>query len=461
MKILRILAKALAGLVTVVVLLYLIAVVINWRDEPPSESARKFARVIAERPAVSAADNAVAYAFGFSAPANENPVEVGARRMAWIESFTSETSTDSDPLRDGVDFVKDGSPAVASLKDVCGWDTDRRACAVSFDVVANGLQPTRVDLLALERYEALLTRHAWRDVVPFDVRTPIPPYHRILHAQRLYMLRLMQQAAAGDTDAVRRGLGADYAHWRAAMPATTGLINQMIAVSALRNHFFYAQRILRGLPKDKVAAAIPEAWSRELSVQERSMLRVTAGELAFATLTLRDVGNRNTWVDGSDWPTQPTAFDRCVAWVSSPMFQLQATSNLYADSLRNFSEAFAVPIDRYEQAAEFLRAHPRKVALSVYNFTGSVLYRSAGDSATQYIEYAIRVANVEALRRAALLTARLHSRGIAAGSEAAELAASEFRDPFTGASFGWDVARQSVTFAGPPGYPRYREEYFY
>jgi hypothetical protein len=461
MKFLRVLAKGLGGVVAIVVLLYLVAVVINWRDEPPSESARRLAQVIDGRPAVPAAENAVVYLLGFTAPAGIDPVEIGARRLAWIEALTRAANLDSDPLPDPLNFVSSGSPAVVRFKDDCGWDTDRRGCADTFDAVGSTFQPNESDTLALARYQALLTRHAWRDAVPFDVRAPLPQYASVLYGQRVYMLHLVKAAAAGEADEVRAGLSADFAYWRGAVPAADNLISQMIALAALRHHFFYSQRVLRRLPAEQAALAQPADWSREISPRERSMLRAMAGELAFAERILRDDPRLFTELVENESPTAPAFLKRGLASLSKPLFKLQATSNLHADDILDFTTAFAVPVDQYDAASKQQNARVRSVPVSVYNVTGRLLYRSQQEVGTPYRSYAIRVATMEAWRRAVLLAARLHARGISAEAAAAEVAASELRDPFTNAPFEWNAEHHSVIFVGPESYRRNREEYFY
>ena len=70
-------------------------------------------------------------------------------------------------------------------------------CASVFESIARDWQPSDLDALALRRYEALLTRNAWREVVPLDLSAPLPAYNNVMHAQRLYLLRLGQWAAHG------------------------------------------------------------------------------------------------------------------------------------------------------------------------------------------------------------------------------------------------------------------------
>ena len=84
MKALKVMGWLLLATFLLVVLLYLILVGINWKDQPPSAAVRQFEQIVASRPAVAADDNASVFILGFGAPEGADPVEVGARRMVLL-----------------------------------------------------------------------------------------------------------------------------------------------------------------------------------------------------------------------------------------------------------------------------------------------------------------------------------------------------------------------------------------
>jgi hypothetical protein len=381
--------------------------------------------------------------------------------MAWLEKFDTRTDVKSDPLRDEISFTGSSSVELEIVRNACGWESPRADCAAAFDAAADKLRLTDSDAIALQRYEELLQRRAWREVVPLDARAPFPRYGDIIHAQRLFELRLMQLAGEGKVEAVRDGLDAEVVYWRGAMAASDNLLAQMIAVAALRNHFFAAQRILRRLPAGQALQAIPSDWSREVALQERSMLRVMAGEYAFMKLVFGSSRHSLEDIDFSEIPREPDVAERAITRLSNPLFQLQATSNLVADRYLGIAEALAVPIDRYQDAHDDFQAQQQQVSWSPYNPVGIRVFRSLTEAGSSFHEYAIRVASVEGWRRAALLTANLRARGLAPETIGAEVANSVLSDPFTNAAFEWNATSRAVVFAGPLSYPRHREEYFY
>ena len=65
------------GLAALCVVLYLIAVAINWRDQEPSAIAVRFASLYRDRPVVADDDNAYVYLMGFGVSPDESPHERG------------------------------------------------------------------------------------------------------------------------------------------------------------------------------------------------------------------------------------------------------------------------------------------------------------------------------------------------------------------------------------------------
>jgi hypothetical protein len=459
MKVAKVIGWLLLATFLLVALLYLILVAINWNDRPPSAAVLRFERIVATRSAVSADDNAVVYIMGFGAPTGGDPVDIGAQRMAWLEAFNEHTDRNTDPLPKDLSFQGEGSPVVAHLGNACGQDADRLQCASVFESMARDWQPSDLDALALRRYEALLTRRAWRDVVPMDAAAPWPAYGNVTHAQRLYLLRLGQWAAQGRVDEVRAALDADFAFWRTAVPAADSLIAQMIAVSALRQHFAYANLILRGLTPEQATRATPSDWRREFSTAERSMMRVMAGEMAFWKGVMahsKRQGVEGTALAGADGPT---FIEKWTGYLTDPLFKMQDTMNGVADRRLRLCQAFEAPMSEYLGVEQSLKQTPEDRGLSLYNPVGNmVLQIEAGST---YVAYAMRTASVEGMRRAALLALQLHAQGAAFDAVEGLVANSDLRDPYTEKPFERNAERRTVIFTAPENHRSRRNEFFY
>ena len=460
MRVVKILGRIVLGLVGLVVVLYLIVLAVNWSDRPPSAAYASFEQTITARPRVPDAENAVVYLLAFSAPADQDPREVGARRFAWLQTYDDQTPLDSDPLKDRIDLKENGSPQVEQLDKDCGQE-DRKACVEGFERAARGWQPTATETLALQRYRTLLGFRAWREVMPPHLSAPLPAYGGVMHAQRLYMLSLMQLAEQGGVAELRAGLGAEFDYWRAAQQNAETLIPKMIALAALRNHFFYSNLILRQLPADQVLGAMPPDWHRAFTDEERSLRLVMGGEVIFMKGILDYTVRTSDLVDSMAGTYEKTTMGGLLDYLALPLFKVQDTANHMADNDQRLVEQFAVPMSQYPAAKDAFEEHARTKPhrISIYNPMGDQLLKV--DDGTHLIGYAFRTANPEGMRRAVLLVTQLRARGIAADAAATEVANSELRDPYSGSAFTWDTARSSLVFTGREDKTWGRHEFFY
>ena len=314
-------------------------------------------------------------------------------------------------------------------------------------------------MLALQRYRTLLGYRAWRDELPPHLSAPLPAYSVVLHGQRLHLLSLRQVAGQGEVAEVRAGLSADFEFWRGAQLNAETLISKMIAVAALRNHFFFSNLVLRRLPADQVMGAMPPDWQRPFSDEERSMLLVMGGELIYTKGILDYTAGDFAYRDLEDFELSTT--DRLLDFLFKPMFQVQDTANGIAEQRLRLCEQFAVPMSEYPAAREALEQYAltHTHSFSVYNPTGTVILRM--DDGTTYLSYAFRTANPEGMRRAALLVAQLRARGVTAAAAGDEVANAGLRDPYSDAAFAWDATRASVVFTAREDSQRSRHEFFY
>ena len=279
MKALKIIGAILLGLVSLAVLLYVIGVAVNWRDQPPSAAALEMKRILADRAPVADADNGFVYMLGFPVLASEDPQKAGASRKAWLEAVNHDPGQiDADPTKEDLNFNEAKSRSTEGLKRNCG-DSHSVECRDAF-LAARSLPRSALEDLHLTRYRALLQRPAWREVVPFDIRAPLPRFGDIMEGQRLLFIDLAARAKSAPPGEVAPALRTDLAFWRETQKSADYLISRMIAVAALRQHFYFGNLVLREMPGDRTEAI--EAWGVPFSAGELSMRRTMAGELYFA-----------------------------------------------------------------------------------------------------------------------------------------------------------------------------------
>jgi hypothetical protein len=457
MKVLKIVGVGLLGISGLVVLLYLIGLAVNWRDQPPSKAALQIKQILADRAPVADADNGFVYAMGFSVPAPADPQSAGALRTAWLEAVNRDPEQiDADPVKKDVSFNAAVSRSMERVKGAC---TDAHSGECRDAYLAALPQPrTTLEELQLTRYRALLQRPAWREVVPLDIRMPIARFGDIIGGQRLLFVDLGARAKSAPPAEIAQALNSDLAFWREVQKSSDYLITKMIAVAALRQHFFFGTLVLREMPAGQ--AEVIGQWSVPFSTEELSMRRTMAGELTFAE------GQMGQWTIGADLQTNDpddprlTLRARIATVLARPFFQRQDQINYYAAEYLDFTKRFEVPIDRYFEVEAAVEALRPEMSLHVYNLTGHIFRGLSGT--WNFTSYAIRVGSIEGMRRAALLTAQLRDRAVPLENMAKEVSGAGLRDPFDREPFEWDTEGRAVVYVGPDAErDRQRHPYFY
>jgi len=226
-------------------------------------------------------------------------------------------------------------------------------------------------------------------------------YQDALEAQKLYLLAVREQALAGDPAAVRDLLQRDLVFWRQALASSDLLISKMIATAAVRRHFALGNLALRALPADLTAGAVPPSWQRPLALDERSLVRSLGGEWRYVGAALR------TAMAPEARAADP---ERGMSdLLLRPLYQPQATVNLYAARMVRMGELSELPYPEIDPALESLLRSGQDAGwrLSLYNPVGVIIDSVGPESA--YAKYIARSGDLEGIRRAALLVATLRA----------------------------------------------------
>ena len=431
MKFLRILAWIAAVIVASATALGVIAVIINWRDAPPSADYLRLKKMIADRPAVADSDNAYVFLLGLGAGADADPQQVGERRLAWLEELDQDMSKlRADPGSELSGFSGSRSAAVTAFFKACNAD-DPHDCPLAFDSAPGPEGWSDRDRELLARYHAIVARSRWREHVGNDISQPIPAYADLLAGQRLEFLDLR----GADAQTLRDTLSRDLAFWRNVLASSDFLITKMIAVAGLRQHFQFGNLLLRHSRATGDASPIPDGWRQAITRPELSPERVMAGELTMM---------ESTW-----------HFPKGVLF-----FQEQDISNEFAADYVELVQAFDVPLADYPRTADrwAKRSSRHPFPSRLYDIGGDYL-RQVGRAA--YYNYLPRVAAVEAWRRAALTTAELRERGIPIAQVPEALARAALRNPFDGKAFAWSTQELAVVYQGTEDQSRGRRRQVY
>lgn len=433
--------------VALIVGLYLLALFINRNDKPPSAAAVRFEELVGKLPPVAEQDNGYVYFMGLAAVKESDPAVVGKERISWAKAQLAlpvALSAEDFPGQSR-DVQVERPPVLEKLLKQCS-DADL-ACA-------HGLKNNEAEIEAwlarekwfAERYVKLQSFPAWRETLPFDGRIPPSNYGVVYEAHKMLLLDAWLRAGRGDVAGVKKLLADDIQFWRRNIAQNDTLIAKMISAGALKRHFTWSNIILRRLPASRQAEAIPAEWRVPITDAERSMLRPFVGEWRYFMSEIR-LAKAGAIRDQSE------SDDRLDATLQRNLaknfLQVQATSNRQAARLAEISRMLSVDYAQLPAAARSVRSLQENVGMGflehgVYNVLGNVLAGAGGWDTTKY---ALRVADLEGIRRVALLTADLRSQSVSVEQMQAQLAKS-VGSPYDGKPFSWNEGAQSVVFTG-------------
>jgi hypothetical protein len=435
-KLARALAWAFCACVGFVVLAYVALLAVNWSDEAPSKDAIALTRIVASKPDVPDTANAWVFELGLAAPEGQDPLALGLKRKAFMTHYIHSVSQPSLPGPE-IQYRDARSPEIAAIAEACMKGDADCVRLVNAD-------PGSVDRwLAsehwlLERFVRMETLREWKEVIPVDPSAPIGPYQHAIHGQQLLLMHAWKQARDGDSEGARATLHRDFVFWRMVLLSADTLIAKMIANVALKRNLSLGNLVLRDLHAAGKTSAPPAAWLVPITRGERSMRRVFAGEYIFQSSLTSSVADKPGLVSPN----------KVGDALMRPLYQPQSTSNLVARSLTRESERFDVDYPAIPAATETLPDlawGEHKVSFA-YNPIGRVIYGAGGF--TDMGGYAVRVSDLEGVRRAALLASEMRENPQAASPACECLRNPRWKNPYTQAPFEWDAKTASIVFTG-------------
>jgi hypothetical protein len=277
---------------------------------------------------------------------------------------------------------------------------------------------------------------------------PLPGYIEVLDAQMLLYANAWMAAGKSDTATVKSLLEKDLRFWRRVLASSDVLITKMIAVAALKRHFYWSNAILRRLPSAVVMEGVPDSWSQPISEQERSMLRSLVGEWRFSDGMTKQI--KDGHITLLDYGEEVSLLDNVVWFFVSPTLKTQDGSNIYAELILETVDMLEVPYEKFPQASERARAFwdQRKESAfpsRAYNITGDYLFSSGS---WDLVSYSDRVNDLEGIRRIAVAATELRSRGIPIQQVPEALLNMNTGNPYTGGPFTWDEEQGAIVFQG-------------
>lgn len=431
----------------------------NWNDEAPNAAAAELSRPLAHD--VADADNAWLLFAGIGAAEGDDPIALGRRRVDAFNARSAVSVLKKDEPRNPLDqdplplqrprLPQDSTPEPCPFRIVNCLDwTQAHAPTLARLRAANAVRQQRV--------ARALTLPRWDNLYRLTLDTPVIDVGDLLQ----YFDLLANDAAVALNEADDAALATALARmgevvrfFNAARAGSQDLLSLMLNVTFLTRHYLLLDQILDRLDAAAVAAhrpaidailAMPSApfdWSETIRREYQMVADLTGeGRLGFVT-------DFHACVDRGE--------EKCVGRsIVGFAFKPQATRNRFADSYRDYRQAMNAQAPALKLALATARGEIQQRNAAFGDFGSSVravVYNPIGRTLVarampEFVGYAERIHDVEALRRSLVLKVEALQQGVGVNAIPAFLAEqpSALSNPWNGRAFEWDPRRREIGF---------------
>ncbi len=428
-KSLNLLAKFLVVIFLLLLAYAVFVLLINLRDKPPSAAAIEFEQAWNNRAAVDDDSNGYLFLLGFDVAQDQDPRAIGRARVEWSKSVIAAPTDDNFDFPQPSYSVPENLPEkFAELVNLCRDITHSCVIAIVENrALINEWQHHHA--WVNDRYRQLITHKEWLELSALDIRLPLPKYADVMQAQRIFFISAFTDNPPSINPEFGKLLHSDLQFWRLVLKNTDSLIGKMIAVSAIKNNFLWANHFLRGDGQLLPTTSHYQAFSED----EISMYRCLIGEWQFA------------------YRSYQSQFDKQLTKTAEKLLmglahKKQDTINQMAERLKRLEQQLDVPADQLEaamlayeqtQQQESAGRSTLDYLTKPYNVVGQILVNIA---TPMYSNYFARAQNLEAFRRGLMLSAEK--------MQGHPIADSVFVSPFPGKPFVVNEQQRSITVTG-------------
>ncbi|MEM1262850.1 MAG: hypothetical protein AAGH76_10675 [Pseudomonadota bacterium] len=453
--------QAFGGVLLLACVAYAVLLLTNLSDKSPTADIDEVNALLERGLPVVRSNNAYLYMLGFGVPPDDDPRAAGRVRYEWMERAAPTFPSDEDPLEDDYSFRLQRSDVVAELAKTCA-ESERECIGLLQTDNDASTEWLSEEAWLLKRYQTLIAIPDFKEGFTFELYAPTARYSVILEGQRLHLINAWRSATNADTTAVKAALERDLVFWRMVLRNSDAIIAKLIATTSIERNFKLGTLILRRLPLEQQTDAIPPSWRTPIADAERSMSRPFANEAVFfsdfTTDALTDNQNLITnWTGGTELPL----LDNVLWVVLKPFWQTQDSINGYATLMLDLAHLFYVPYNEIPKAVALAKEKQESTFRSfsrLYNFTGDLVL---GNSIADFSSYAVRVSDLEGIRRAALLASTIRSNGDSNRDVGQYVLTSELVDPYSDEPFEWLADTGLIVFHGLEPNERARHEFIY
>lgn len=443
MRVVRLLGKVALGLIGLILVLVVVVLLVNLRDEPLSAKVQASLTQIAPD-LVSDRNNAAYLVWAFDAPAGVDASNVGHALVAAYQAVSPTQVANNDwrirPLYQPAPF--DFPAALACI------DPDSACIEVALNRPDGVREIVQSKAYLFDRL-AQIDSAAVFGPIPLlgPVNAPLPPVKPLIGIYSLSLLQAAVEIREHHADVGIGRLEQDVRIARRLLKTSDGLVMKAISADLLRRAMLAYSEILRAMQGDAATVGLLDASlgrvALDLNADERAMSAVLASEARRAADLARQVANPPPMSDGS-------LGERIATWAAPLFFKPNATIGL-----ENRLFEIEAPLMDTSAAAfgQGEMATAKQFSAAAEEFTGlksSAIYNPLGKIMAAYVpdllDYVARVHDDEALMRAVRAQAALMSKRVpfVRAGQFLDGLPKDMWDPYTGQPFVWVPAESSL-----------------
>lgn len=301
---------------------YVLLILINAKDEPPSVLVQSFGDAINQNEQLLSSNlenNGYIFALGFHAPQGTSPQQVGLKRLNDLQVHgvlakfeSTQTSFAVPPLPLDACFMPQEAP---------------QACLAELAKMDNLAQVLEEQAWLIERYQQMLALQQWQDTSASGAFGHDVVASRVLAGQKLYLLNLYARVDILSAQQLADALEMDMKFWQQAASNSHKLITKLISHSAMVHHFRLGRLTIASLGTDKQYAATPNSWQQGIPSSVTSLKNAKVGEWRYfkETLAVKKAMDEDAGLNV-----------KILSAILAPLMQTQDTLNRRAAMLEDY-----------------------------------------------------------------------------------------------------------------------------
>lgn len=404
----------------------------------PSADFIELSNIYQNRPKVSPENNAFVYLMGLTAPKNKAPIAFGQSIIDWSNQTIANSGKNNQPRPKRIFSWDDDSSTYKLMQKITCNIRKPAPCSLDkYQELARQAINNKADLL--QRRQELLALPNYQNIMPVDIMASFPPYGADIQLQQLALIALWLNRNHYSPEKIKQALQKDYDFRIKQATHAVTLVEKVVAVTGLQNHYYWLNELLKSVDNDKATEITPDYLQQPIPQAVLSMQMTFAGELQFFTSVFKKY-NTDENLNPTAHLLSDTEKQRLLNYKATLLNALihSSESEDYKAQLEQLKEDKT--IRHYLKALkEFSKENGGWDIVD--NYEGGDDFR---ELVTPVIKYIDRTQRVVAIQKAVNVLYQMRQQNIKPAEIVDFLNQPKHHHPLTGKAFTWDSEKQQI-----------------